>query len=110
MILEIRFSDEFLKAFKKLKKRYKSLPQDVNALIDDLKTNPEIGIPLRNGMRKIRIAFASKGRGKAGGGRVIIRLAVSDTQLSFLYIYDKEDMGNVADNFLDQIIIEMDEK
>lgn len=109
MIQEIRFSDEFLKAFKKLKRRYKSLPQDVNALIEELKTNPEIGVPLRNGMRKIRIAFSSKGRGKAGGGRVIIRLTVSDTHLAFLYIYDKEDMGNVADNFLDQIIIEMGE-
>ena len=109
MIQEIRFSDEFLKAFKKLKKRYKSLPQDVNALIEELKTNPEVGTPLRNGMRKIRIAFASKGRGKAGGGRVIIRLTVSDTHIAFLYIYDKEDMGNVADNFLDQIIIEMGE-
>lgn len=108
MIQEIRFSDEFLKAFKKLKKRYKSLPQDVNALIEELKANPEIGTPLRNGMRKIRIAITSKGRGKAGGGRVIIRLTLSDTHLAFLYIYDKEDMGNVADNFLDQIIIEME--
>lgn len=109
MILEIRFSDEFLKAFKKLKKRYKSLPQDVNSLINELKLNPELGVPLRNGMRKIRIAFASKGRGKAGGGRVIIRLTVDDTRLNFLYIYDKEDMSNIADNFLDQIIIEMTE-
>lgn len=109
MIQDIRFSDEFLKSFKKLKKRYKSLPQDVNSLIEELKINPEQGTPLRNGMRKVRIAFASKGRGKAGGGRVIIRLTVFDTHLAFLYIYDKEDMSNVADNFLDQIIIEMND-
>ena len=109
MIQDIRFSDEFLKAFKRLKKRYKSLPQDVNALIGELKVNPELGTPLRNGMRKVRIAFASNGRGKAGGGRVIILLTMSETHLAFLYMYDKEDISNVADNFLDQIIIQMED-
>ena len=107
MIESVKFSDEFLKAFKKLRKRYKSLPQDFLELLESLKHNPEQGLSLRNGMRKVRISFASKGRGKRGGGRVIIRLTMSDTCLSFLYIYDKEDMSNVADDFLDQIIMEM---
>ena len=45
---------------------------------------------------------------KRGSGRVIIRLTIDDTCLSFLYIYDKADMGNVSDAFLDDIIIEME--
>ena len=108
MIDSVKFSDEFNKAFKKLKKRYKSLPNDFLSLLHELKENPIQGVALKNGMRKVRISFTSKNRGKSGGGRVIIRLNVSETCLSFLYIYDKQDMSNVAETFLDQLIVEMD--
>ena len=107
MIKDVRFSDEFQKSFKRLKKRYKSLPQDFLALMKSLQENPVQGVSLGDGMRKVRIAFTSKGRGKSGGGRVIIRLTISDTCLSFLYMYDKEDMSNVSDKFLDQILQSM---
>ena len=73
-----------------------------------LAENPRQGVELYDGMRKERINFASKGKGKSGGGRVIIRLQVEDTRLSFLYIYDKSDMGNVSDDFLDDIIYNLD--
>ena len=33
-----------------------------------------------------------------------IQLAVDDTRLTFVYIYDKSDMGNVSEAFLDQTI------
>lgn len=108
MIKEIKFSDEFQRAFKRLKKRYRSLPEDFKALMSSLIDNPLQGSELYDGMRKVRISFTSKGRGKRGGGRVIIRLTIQETCLSFLYIYDKSDMPNVSDEFLDSVIIEMD--
>ena len=108
MIKEVRFSDDFQRAFKRLKKRYRSLPDDFKQLLLSLADNPRQGAELYDGMRKVRINFASKGRGKSGGGRVIIRLQVEDTRLSFLYIYDKSDMGNVSDDFLDDIIYNLD--
>ena len=107
MIKEIRFSDEFSRAFKRLKKRYRSLPSDLKQLLASLVENPNQGVELYNGMRKVRLNFASKNRGKRGGGRVIIRLAVNDTSLTFVYIYDKSDMENVSDEFLDQVIIDV---
>jgi mRNA-degrading endonuclease RelE of RelBE toxin-antitoxin system len=107
MIKEIRFSDEFSRAFKRLKKRYRSLPSDLKQLLASLVENPNQGVELYNGMRKVRLNFASKNRGKRGGGRVIIRLAVNDTSLTFVYIYDKSDMENVSDEFLDQVIIDI---
>ena len=107
MITEIRFSDEFNRAFKRLKKRYCSLPDDVKRLLVSLVEDPEQGVELYNGMRKVRINFTSKRKGKRGGGRVIIRLAVSKTSLTFVYIYDKNDMANVSDEFLDQVIIDV---
>ena len=104
MIREVRFSDDFNRAFMRLKKRYRSLPQDLKQLLASLVENPQQGIELYNGMRKLRLSFASKGRGRSGGGRVIIQLAVDDTRLTFVYIYDKSDMGNASDEFLDQTI------
>ena len=109
MIKEIKFSEDFQRAFKRLKKRHRSLPEDFKTLMASLIENPMQGSELQGGMRKVRISFASKGCGKRGGGRVIIRLTIEDTCLSFLYIYDKSDMPNVSDEFLDSIIIEMDE-
>ena len=107
MITEIRFSEEFNRAFKRLKKRYHTLPDDIKRLLTSLVENPKQGVELYNGMRKVRVNFTSKGKGKRGGGRVIIRLAVSETSLTFVYIYDKSDMSNVSDEFLDQVIIDV---
>ncbi|MBR6140056.1 MAG: addiction module toxin RelE [Prevotella sp.] len=108
MIREIRFSDEFDKAFKRLKKKYKSLPNDFKHLLLQLTDNPYQGSELHDNMRKIRLSIASKSKGKRGGGRVIIRLTVNDTCLSFLYIYDKSDMESVSDAYLDDIILKID--
>ncbi|MBQ6771771.1 MAG: addiction module toxin RelE [Bacteroidales bacterium] len=110
MIKEIRFSEEFQKAFKRLKKRYHSLPDDFKGLLLSLQVNPFQGVELHDGMRKVRLSIVSKGKGKRGGGRVIIRLTIEDTCLSFLYIYDKSEMENVSDQFLDQIIMEIDQR
>ena len=107
MIQEIRFADEFNRAFKRLKKRYRSLPSDLKQLLASLVSNPKQGKELYNGMRKIRVNFTSKGKGKRGGGRIIVRLAVNETSLTFVYIYDKSDFDNVSDEFLDQIIVDV---
>jgi len=62
---------------------------------------------LSDGLRKVRLKFTSKSKGKRGDGRVIIQLAVSDTCLTFVYIYDKSDIENISEDFLDQIIIDI---
>ena len=48
MIKEIRFSEEFDRAFKRLKKRYRSLPDDVKKLLASLIENPRQGAELYN--------------------------------------------------------------
>lgn len=110
MIQQVKFSSEFQRAFKQLKKRYRSLPDDFSRLLLSLQTNPLQGDALHDGMRKVRIAIRSKRKGTRGGGRVIIRLTIENTCLSFLFIYDKSDMASVPDAYLDGIILEMDTK
>ena len=109
MIQEIVFSNEFQRVFKRLKKRYRSLPDDFKKLLLALVDNPLQGNELHDGMRKVRLNITAKRKGKRGGGRVIIRLTIDETRLAILYIYDKSDMANINDDFLDEIIKKLDE-
>jgi hypothetical protein len=57
------------------------------------------------------MTISSKGRGKSGGARVItmnVNVDVEKMIIALLYIYDKAEMANVSDQFLQQIIKEMD--
>ena len=53
----------FKKEVKRLAKKYPSLKKDLSALQDELLSNPQAGIDLGGGLRKVRMAIASKGRG-----------------------------------------------
>ncbi len=91
----------FDKELKRLAKKYKSLKQDILELIQEITQNPDLGIDLGNGIYKYRISIASKGKGKRGGGRVItmnIIAADDETEIGFIYIYDKSERSNVNDN------------
>jgi mRNA-degrading endonuclease RelE of RelBE toxin-antitoxin system len=90
----------FDKAYKRLRKRYASLPDDLFRLRDELSVNQEIGISLGGGFRKIRLAIKSKGRGKSGGVRVISLHLLSDAtnkQIIFSLIYDKSEYPSVSE-------------
>ena len=71
MEVEIRVGNEFLIQFKRLSKKYRSLKSDIKDLKDSLVIDPFQGSSLGKGVRKVRMAIASKGKGKSGGARVI---------------------------------------
>lgn len=93
----------FAKALKNLAKRYRSLKQDIDDFSKSLQDNPFQGDELCPGVRKIRMAISSKGRGKSGGARVITYTIVVTENKGRIYlidIYDKADFStvDVADN------------
>ena len=50
------------------------------------------------GVRKIRMAIASKGKGKSGGARVITFIgvvSVEEAEVNLLYIYDKAERESI---------------
>lgn len=106
--MRVRTSADFRAAFKRLKKRHKSLQQDFEKLLLSLLQNPLQGVELDGGVRKIRLAITSKGRGKSGGARVIIRVRIVSDELQLLYIYDKADYENVSDTFLRDVMKRME--
>ena len=71
--MKVKFipSEEFMRQFKRLAKKYPSLVSDYDTFKKELHENPFQGSDLGSGTRKVRMAIASKGKGKSGGARVI---------------------------------------
>lgn len=107
--MEIKATEVFLKCAKPLAKRYRSFKDDYKKLLDDLETNPHIGVDLGNGYRKVRMAITSKGRGKSGGARgITLDMLERNDCLYLIYAYDKSDASNINLDVLKEIVARMD--
>jgi len=106
--MKVKISEEFRSAYKRLKKRHKSLEADFERLLASLLEDPLQGVELEGGARKVRLAITSKGRGKSGGARVIIRVRFIADELQLLYIYDKADFENISDSYLRDVMKRME--
>ena len=69
-----------------------------------LKENPEHGTPIGKNCFKIRIAIASKGKGKSGGARVITYFVFTESTVFLISIYDKSEKENITDKDLDELL------
>ena len=74
----------FDRQVKKLAKKYPSLKGELLELIESLETNPAQGSFTGKNCYKVRLAIASKGKGKSAGARVITNLVITNV-LSFYY-------------------------
>ncbi len=81
MSYEIKPTKNFLREAKALKKRYRSLEIDLENFRKSLEENLFQGAELSPGIRKIRMAITSKGRGKSGSARVITANAIVATHV-----------------------------
>lgn len=103
MKYEIIVTQQFKKEFKPLSKKYPSLKNDLTLLLDSIEQNPKQGIDLGSGLRKIRLKISSKGKGSAGGARVITYetlINVNESILSLISIYNKSDFDSIDINLL----------
>ncbi|TVP52015.1 MAG: hypothetical protein EA341_03880 [Mongoliibacter sp.] len=96
MSFNIELTDHFKKEAKKLSKKYRSLKEDLKALGDKLGENPKSGTPMGHEVYKIRLAIASKGKGKSGGARVITFVKIVDEVVYLVSIYDKKQLDNLT--------------
>ena len=98
---------EFMHQAKRLAKKYRSLKEDLNTFINELKKNPFLGTNLGNNTYKVRMAILSKGKGKSGGARIItyvITLEDDNYKVRLLTIYDKNEIENVSTSYLRTLI------
>lgn len=70
----------------------------------ELKEDPEKGTSIGHNCYKIRLAIASKGKGKSGGARVITHVFFKDNSVYMLSIYDKSDIENLTDKEILELI------
>ena len=98
----------FDKQLKRLAKKFPSLKTEYLTLIEDLEENPQMGTFLGNNCFKIRLAIASKGRGKSGGARVITHFYIENEAVFLLAIYDKSEQADISDGELRELLLEID--
>ena len=111
MSFEIRTTPRFERSAKALAKRHRSLKDDLKNLIVSLENDPEQGDELVPGIRKVRMAIKSKGRGKSGGARVITYTVVVTENEGTVYlmdIYDKADYSTVDVAIVQQMVDYLD--
>jgi mRNA-degrading endonuclease RelE of RelBE toxin-antitoxin system len=82
---------------KRLLKKFPSLKSDLTELVLILKENPRHGTDLGNSCFKIRIAIASKGKGKSGGARIISHFYIHEETVILLSIYDKSEQADISE-------------
>ena len=79
----------FKKQSKRLVKKYPSLKTEISSLIVSLESQPIQGTPIGHHCYKIRLAIASKGKGKSGGGRVITHVQLIQKKV-FLTLWSED--------------------
>lgn len=100
MNYSVLYTENFRKEAKRLAKKYISLKNDIAALIESLEQDPTQGKSLGKDCYKIRLAIASKGKGKSGGARVVTCVFIAGAEVHLLTIYDKSEKEDISDKEL----------
>lgn len=98
----------FEKELKRLAKKFPSLKNEFAELIAEIIKDPETGTFIGNNCYKIRLAVASKNKGKSGGSRVITYLYIETETVYLLTIYDKGEKEDLKPNELKDMIDSLD--
>jgi hypothetical protein len=98
----------FERQAKRLAKKYASLKKELWDLSQQLSETPRLGTPLGSNCFKVRMAVASKGKGKSGGARVITHFLVTDNTVYLLSIYDKSEQRTLTNKELADLLACLD--
>jgi mRNA-degrading endonuclease RelE of RelBE toxin-antitoxin system len=109
------FLSRFDRAVKQLKKQYRQITLDMEAALEAIEQNPEIGviIPRDYSVRKLRVASRDMQRGKSGGFRLLYKLENTmseDTIAYLLFVYAKTDQTDVSLKELRELIQVLEEE
>ena len=97
-------SDEFKKNVKALQKRYRSIKEDIEVLVEELFQNPYTGIKLGRNTYKIRIKNRDNNKGKSGGYRIITYIVEENKKIFLVSIYSKSEQDSIFDTELKRLI------
>jgi len=98
MSFSVKTISVFDRQAKRLVKKFPSLKKELQILIGELKENPGKGTSIGHDCQKVRLAIASKGKGKSGSARVIVHVVYKDGIAYLLSIYDKSELENLTES------------
>jgi mRNA-degrading endonuclease RelE of RelBE toxin-antitoxin system len=104
MSYKVEVTFYFKRQSKRLKKKFPSLKSELEKLISILEQQPEKGSSIGNSCYKIRLAIASKGKGKSGGARIITHLQIVKSKVYLLSIYDKSEQQDISEKELESLL------
>lgn len=78
-------------------------------LFESLENNPEQGTSIGKNCYKIRLAIASKGKGKSGEARLITNFVIANETVYLLSIYDKSEKESLTDKELNELLAQVPE-
>ncbi len=108
MSYKIASIPQFDRDVKKLAKKYPSIKNDIAILAKELSEKPREGDAVFKNCYKVRMAIASKGKGKRAGARVITYILIQETTVLLLSIYDKSEKSSISDNEILALIDNID--
>jgi mRNA-degrading endonuclease RelE of RelBE toxin-antitoxin system len=106
ILIQVIRSGRFTKDLKNLKKRYRSIEEDVRHLIDLLQSGETPGDRIagnRYVVYKVRVKNSDVNRGQSGGYRVIYYIQTSQGIL-LVKIYSKSDLENISNDEIEDAI------
>ena len=80
------------------------MKNDFEVFLDDIENNPLQGDSLGKDCYKVRMAIASKNKGKSGGARVITCIKIVKEKVILLSIYDKKEQDSISDKEIDKLL------
>ena len=100
-------TETFKKEAKILSKKFNSFEDDIEIILNEIRTNPFYGVSLGKNCYKIRFAIKSKRKGKSGGARLITLVKIIKNSVYLLTVFDKSSEDSVTDKELDELINEI---
>ena len=94
----------FERELKRLAKEYPSIKEDYRRFLAEIVENPIQGSALGQDCYKVRMAIASKNKGKSGGARVITCVKVVQETVYLLKMYDKSAQESISTNDLTDLL------
>ena len=107
-MVEIRFTEPFQKRLKKLTKRYRSIQQEIEPILQQLQEGLLVGEQITDvnaTVFKVRAKNSDIPTGKSGGYRLIYQV-ISPTLILLLVIYAKSDQITISSTEIKRLVQE----
>jgi len=107
--MDIEYGEGFKRQLKRLARRYRSIKQDIQPIIEELQQGLIPGDQITGTdytLFKVRAKNSDSKRGKSGGYRVIYYLKTT-TSCILVAIYSKSDQGDISQNTLIRLLTDI---